>query len=158
MTARRIPPPQKLPFFPAGEKATYQDLLLFENRLKGNAANLRKRKTRYQREHLRILIITLAQLFIVILAQIIIIILFLSSEVFLETQYMTIPYKAVLREVFPDSYSEGIPVQLHPYIAKGLLLVSVTTLLLFFASGLYSEKIGYADRYVTSFYATKKVN
>lgn len=59
---------------------------------------------------------------------------------------MTIPYKLALRKAFPDAYEE-VPVHIHPYIAKGLLLVTVTTLALFFASGLYSEKIGYANRY-----------
>lgn len=50
MTARRTPPPQKVSFSPAGESATYKDLLFFEERLKANAANLRRRKSRYQRE------------------------------------------------------------------------------------------------------------
>ncbi|QRW25703.1 Spo7 domain protein [Rhizoctonia solani] len=40
------------------------------------------------------------------------------------------------------------PLNPHPYIIPGLWLVSVTTLVLFFASGLYSEKISYANRYV----------
>lgn len=60
---------------------------------------------------------------------------------------MTIPYKLALRKAFPDTYGEEVHVHLHPFIAKGLLLVTVTTLALFFASGLYSEKIGYANRY-----------
>lgn len=36
----------------------------------------------------------------------------------------------------------------HPYFASGLLFVLVTALLLFFASGMYAEKIAYANRYV----------
>ncbi|GAB1520492.1 hypothetical protein RhiTH_003569 [Rhizoctonia solani] len=40
------------------------------------------------------------------------------------------------------------PLNPHPYIIPGLWLVSVTTLVLFFASGLYSEKISYANRCV----------
>jgi len=39
-------------------------------------------------------------------------------------------------------------VELHPYFASGLLFVSVTTLVLFFASGMYSEKVAYANQYV----------
>lgn len=50
MIARRTPQPQKGSFSPAGESATYKDLLFFEERLKANAANLKRRKSRYQRE------------------------------------------------------------------------------------------------------------
>lgn len=35
-------------FSPSNDLATYRDLLLFEERLKTNAANLRRRKSRYQ--------------------------------------------------------------------------------------------------------------
>lgn len=36
-------------FYPASDAATYRDLLLFEERLKSNAAVLNRRKHRYQR-------------------------------------------------------------------------------------------------------------
>ena len=39
-------------------------------------------------------------------------------------------------------------IRVHPYITTGLLFVSVSTLLLFFASGMYYEKIAYANKYV----------
>lgn len=147
MTARRTPPPQRVSFSPAGESATYKDLLFFEERLKANAANLRRRKSRYQRKsHLNPLSLQKLSTITVILAQLVISILFLAAEVFLQTEFMSIPYKLALRKAFPDAYGEEMPVHLHPYIAKGLLLVTVTTLALFFASGLYSEKIGYANR------------
>ncbi len=70
----------------------------------------------------------------------------LLSETFLQTSFMALSYKFVLRKSLPHAYSEDFDVQLHPYFAKGLLLVAVTTLILFFASGLYEEKIGYANR------------
>lgn len=39
-------------------------------------------------------------------------------------------------------------VTLHPYVAPGLLFVAVTTLVLFFASGMYYDKIAYANQCV----------
>lgn len=75
-----------------------------------------------------------------------IIIAFLLSEVLLQTNFLAIPYKFVLNKALPDVYTQNTPVQVHPYFASGLLFVSVTTLVLFFASGMYSEKIGYANR------------
>ena len=46
----------------------------------------------------------------------------------------------------PEEIAE---VHVHPYFTLGLLSVSVTTLVLFFASGMYSEKIAYANRSVS---------
>ena len=76
--------------------------------------------------------------------QLLLIIIFLLSEVFLQTRLLSIPYKTVLKKVLPNGYRSNV--RLHPYLTKGMLLVAFTTLVLFFASGLYSEKIGYADR------------
>jgi hypothetical protein len=78
--------------------------------------------------------------------QLLAIIIFLTSEVLLQTQFMSIPYKYMLRKALPEIYTQDSEVHLHPYFATGLLTVAITTLLLFFASGLYSEKIGYANR------------
>ena len=36
------------PFHPQNDSTTYRDLLLFEERLKSNALNLKRRKKRYQ--------------------------------------------------------------------------------------------------------------
>ncbi|KAI0257075.1 hypothetical protein BJV78DRAFT_1160075 [Lactifluus subvellereus] len=119
-------------FFPPNDQATYRDLLLFEERLKTNALILNRRKSRYQ----------------FFLAQLIFAIVFLLSEVLLNTSFLSTPYQHFLRLVLPKSYGPDVEVRLHPYVASGLLFVSVTTLLLFFATGLYSEKIGYANRYV----------
>lgn len=68
------------------------------------------------------------------------------SEVMLRTSFLTIPYKYMLRKALPEIYLMEDEVHLHPYFASGLLTVAVTTLLLFFASGMYAEKIGYANR------------
>ena len=45
-------------------------------------------------------------------------------------------------------------VYMHEWVAQGLLLVAATTLVLFFAGGVYSDKIAYANKYVVeqSFY------
>jgi hypothetical protein len=82
----------------------------------------------------------------VFLAQLIIVIIFLLCEVLLNTSFLAVPYQYFLRRALPSVY--GSHVEVHPptYVASGLLFVSVTTLLLFFATGLYSEKIGYANR------------
>ncbi|KAA1471965.1 hypothetical protein DENSPDRAFT_148486 [Dentipellis sp. KUC8613] len=131
---RRSPlSPSKAPFFPSNDQATYRDLLLFEERLKTNAFQLNKRKSRYQ----------------IFMFQLIAVIIFLLCEVTLQTSFLSVPYRVLLRHTLPELYGPETDVRLHPYVAFGLLLVSVTTLVLFFASGMYSEKIGYANRYVT---------
>ncbi|KAK7449294.1 hypothetical protein VKT23_013437 [Stygiomarasmius scandens] len=160
----RFTPPPKSSFFPPYDAATYRDLLLFEERLKSNAASLQKRKKRYQ----------------LFLFQLLAIIAFLLYEVLAPPQssILAIPYTLLLSNLLPEIYGPGtgyglgywsgwisssvdeedvagnldyydgdlIPV--HPYLTSGLLFVSVTTLVLFFASGMYSEKIGYANKYV----------
>ncbi|KII91549.1 hypothetical protein PLICRDRAFT_38318 [Plicaturopsis crispa FD-325 SS-3] len=127
-------PPSKGTFSPPNDAATYRDLLLFEERLKTNAASLQRRKSRYQ----------------LFLLQLLLVIAFLLSEVLLHTSFLAIPYAAFLRTVLPDIYAgpNAEEVRLHPYFASGLLFVAVTTLVLFFASGMYSEKIAYANQYV----------
>ncbi|KAI0717811.1 hypothetical protein C8T65DRAFT_827875 [Cerioporus squamosus] len=132
-----MPPRPTLPspagsFYPPNDIATHRDLLLFEERLKMNAAALHRRKRRYQLFLLQLLIISA----------------FLLCEVVLQTNMLSYPYKWVLHQVLPDIYPEDADVRVHPYFASGLLFVSVTTLVLFFASGMYSEKISYANRYV----------
>ncbi|KAI0357972.1 hypothetical protein OH77DRAFT_1519253 [Trametes cingulata] len=132
MPPRPSPPTPSGSFYPPNDAATYRDLLLFEERLKTNAASLNRRKRRYQ----------------LFLLQLLIIIAFLLCEVLLQTNFLGVPYKWVLRQVLPDIYTEDTEVRVHPYFASGMLFVSVTTLVLFFASGMYSEKIGYANKYV----------
>ncbi|KAG5635012.1 hypothetical protein H0H81_012729 [Sphagnurus paluster] len=121
-------------FCPPNDVATYRDLLLFEERLKSNAATLQRRKARYQ----------------FFLAQLMLSIVFLLAEVLLppESSLLAMAYGALLHRLLPHIYTTDTRVDVHPYFPSGLLLVSVTTLVLFFASGMYSEKIAYANKYV----------
>ncbi|KAI0926610.1 hypothetical protein AcV7_005502 [Taiwanofungus camphoratus] len=132
MPPRISPKHSQVSFYPSNDPATYRDLLLFQERLKTNAALLNRRKHRYQ----------------LFLAQLLLTIIFLLSEAFLQTNFLSIPYKIVLQKALPDVYQDDTLVQVPPYFASGLLFVAVTTLVLFFASGMYSEKVGYANRYV----------
>lgn len=54
----------------------------------------------------------------------------------------------LLQWLLPEIYTPDVEVTLHPAFASGLLFVSFTTLVLFFASGMYSDKIAYANKYV----------
>ncbi|KAI9569184.1 hypothetical protein HD554DRAFT_621126 [Boletus coccyginus] len=119
-------------FHPPNDPATYRDLLFFEERLKTNAASLQRRKSRYQ----------------LFLLHLVLVIAFLLSEVLLQTSFLDIPYTYFLRRILPDVSGTVISVKPHPYFTSGLLFVAITTLLLFFASGMYSEKIAYSNRYV----------
>ncbi|KAJ6567676.1 hypothetical protein DFH09DRAFT_1363291 [Mycena vulgaris] len=133
MRPRSTPSP-KGGVYPQNDVATYRDLLLFEERLKTTAASLQRRKSRYQ----------------LFLFQLLLVIVFLLAEVLLppDISLLAIPCKLVLRRVLPDIYTEDTEVHIHPYFSSGLLFVSVTTLGLFFASGTYSDKISYANKYV----------
>lgn len=83
----------------------------------------------------------------VFLLQLLIVIAFLLWEVILppQTSLLSIPYRMLLQRLIPDANPNAT---LHPYIASGFLFVSVTTLALVFASGMYAEKIAYANKYV----------
>ena len=48
MPPRLSPSPKNGAFYPSNDPNTYRDLLLFEERLKTNAASLNRRKRRYQ--------------------------------------------------------------------------------------------------------------
>nr|AOR51705.1 sporulation-specific protein spo7 [Phaffia rhodozyma] len=97
-------------FAPSADVASYKDLLLFEERLKQNAALLRSRKRKYE----------------IFLAILVVSILVLVHKSFLQPS----------------------PTPSLHYLHLSLLPVAVVTLLLFFASGMYAERIGYANRYV----------
>ncbi|KIY49685.1 hypothetical protein FISHEDRAFT_40700 [Fistulina hepatica ATCC 64428] len=114
------------------DAATYRDLLLFEERLKSNAANLQQRKAKYQ-----LFLVNLVLVIVLLLAEV----LFLSPD----SSLLVIPYRYVAQRLLPQTYADR-DVTLHSYIAQGLLFVSVTSLVLFFASGMYGEKIGYANK------------
>ncbi|KAF8880785.1 hypothetical protein BD779DRAFT_1547916 [Infundibulicybe gibba] len=117
-------------FCPPNDTSTYRDLLLFEERLKTNAASLQKRKVRYQ----------------LFLGQLLLVIVFLLYEVLAPpaSSLLAVPYTAVLCAL--RLADDGDLVAPNAYGTVGMLFVCVTTLVLFFASGLYSEKIGYANK------------
>ncbi|KAJ7030826.1 hypothetical protein C8F04DRAFT_714126 [Mycena alexandri] len=133
MPPRSTPSPMSS-VYPQNDVATYRDLLLFEERLKTTAASLQRRKSRYQ----------------LFLFQLLLVIAFLLTEVLLppHISLLAIPCKMALQRLLPDIYTEDTKVRIHPYFTTGLLFVSVTTLVLFFASGTYSDKIAYANKYV----------
>lgn len=87
-----------------------------------------------------------ADVYAVFLLHLLIAIAFLLSEVLLQTSFLDIPYANILRKALPDVYGGAENLKPHPYFASGLLFVLVTALLLFFASGMYAEKIAYANR------------
>jgi hypothetical protein len=70
----------------------------------------------------------------VFLASLLLMIALLSSEILLPPSYSFL--------FFPYVHFA----HLHPHVVEGLLFVSVTTLVLFFASGMYQEKIEYANQ------------
>lgn len=72
-------------------------------------------------------------------------VLFLLSEVLLQTNFLAVPCHWLLRLVFDEHRWGDIEHDIHHYLALGLLCVTVTTLCLFFVSGMYSEKIEYAN-------------
>ncbi|KAI5995732.1 hypothetical protein EDC04DRAFT_2801644 [Pisolithus marmoratus] len=119
-------------FHPPNDPATYRDVLLFEERLKTNAASLQRRKSRYQ----------------LFLFNLIVAIMFLLSEVLLQTAFLDIPYTYVLRSAFPDVYEKIMLSNFTPTYPLASCLLLSTALFLFFASGMYAEKIAYANRYV----------
>ncbi|QRW13167.1 Spo7 domain protein [Ceratobasidium sp. AG-Ba] len=168
MPPRSTPPPHNRGGFqPPNDAATFKDLLHFEERLKINAAKLKKRKRRYQRAFCPLAgnnTLMANDPRIVFLAQLVFVILFLTSDVLLDTSFLILPVNLAVPHldekiripflkwwfgqsdwVVPQISTPVIP---HPYVIPGVWLVAVTTLILFFASGLYSEKILYANRYV----------
>ncbi|EPQ25738.1 uncharacterized protein PFL1_06732 [Pseudozyma flocculosa PF-1] len=98
------------PYTPAADANTYRDLLIFEERLKQNAARLEARKNKYES----------------LLAVFVGFIVFLSYHVFIDRK-------------------ESVP--LH-YFILSLLLICLTTLFLFFASGMHAERIRAANKFV----------
>ncbi|EJD42101.1 hypothetical protein AURDEDRAFT_138407 [Auricularia subglabra TFB-10046 SS5] len=108
------------PYYPPADASTYRDLLLFEERLKTNAARLKRTKTRYQS----------------FLALLILVIAVLAAEVLLDLDFLL--FDSTLRRFLPA----------FPYLEIVLLFVAVTTLVLFVATGTYTEKIAYANKYV----------
>lgn len=98
------------PFHPAADAATFRDLLIFEERLKQNAARLQARKRKYE-----ILLFGFVT-FILCLSHLVVI--SPRSSVFLQ------------------------------YSLAAVLMICLTTLFLFFASGMHAERIRSANKFV----------
>ncbi|CAO1619750.1 unnamed protein product [Sympodiomycopsis kandeliae] len=102
-------PPTATP--PTSDGATFRDLLIFEERLKQNAARLLRRKRKYQ-------------------------------------TILTLLCFAILCLSYRVLFHQTSPLLLICYMEQGLLIVCCTTLFLFFASGMYNERIVAANRFV----------
>ncbi|SPO28841.1 uncharacterized protein UTRI_05156_B [Ustilago trichophora] len=98
------------PFYPTADAATFRDLLIFEERLKQNAARLQSRKRKYE----------------ILLFSFVAFILCLSHFVVLS------PRSSVLLQ----------------YSLAAVLMICLTTLFLFFASGMHAERIRSAHKFV----------
>lgn len=98
------------PFHPAADAATFRDLLIFEERLKQNAARLQSRKRKYE----------------ILLFGFVTFILCLSHFVVIS------PRSSVFLQ----------------YSLAAVLMICLTTLFLFFASGMHAERIRSANKFV----------
>ncbi|KAJ4490393.1 hypothetical protein J3R30DRAFT_3421315 [Lentinula aciculospora] len=155
--------------FPPNDSTTYRDLLLFEERLKSTAVSLQKRKQRYQLFLFQLLTVITFLFYEVLVspeASLLAIpytwllqrlgLFPLDLPSIQQHQQHSIGLD-ILAEKFNwdlDNWNElneepsSRKAAIHPYLTTGMLFVSVTTLVLFFASGMYSEKIAYANKYV----------
>lgn len=123
---------------PTNDAATFRDILLFEERLKSTAQVLQQRKQRYQ----------------LFLFQLCATIAFLLSEVMGYTRVLEYPYFGIIKllgqsddGVDRSGQDDTVANGALRILTTGMLFVSVTTLVLFFAGGMYSEKIAYANQY-----------
>lgn len=146
---------------PASDAATYRDLLLFEERLKTNAARLRRRKRKYQCKGYLCGVTRLqSHLAQVLLLQLVFCIFVLASDAVLSTNLLVWPLNRLMRYLpILNAHEDIIP---PPYIIQSAFCIALITLLLFYASGLYAEKIGYANRRVSpgesaGFFNTKPI-
>lgn len=103
-------PSSSVPYYPSADAQTYRDLLIFEERLKQNAARLVKRRKKYQT-------------FLVLLC----------GAIGLFSYYVFVQ---------PSKWQP-----LH-YLNITILLITATMLLLFFASGMYAERITAANKFI----------
>ncbi|SJX64393.1 uncharacterized protein SRS1_15034 [Sporisorium reilianum f. sp. reilianum] len=98
------------PFHPAADAATFRDLLIFEERLKQNAARLQARKRKYEMLLFGFVSFILCLSHLVVVSP--------RSSVFLQ------------------------------YSLAAVLMICLTTLFLFFASGMHAERIRSANKFV----------
>ncbi|ORY35912.1 hypothetical protein BCR39DRAFT_556037 [Naematelia encephala] len=116
-------PAATAPFHPTADTATYRDLLLFEERLKMNAEMLRRRRRRYSEDGVAF------------------------SKGGDEGAFL---YSCLAMLVFTAHRLVLHPPQdlLTVRALQVMLAVVIITLVLFFASGMYEEKIRYAHSYI----------
>ncbi|TKY89076.1 hypothetical protein EX895_001607 [Sporisorium graminicola] len=107
---REVEKEKEEPFHPAADAATFRDLLIFEERLKQNAARLQSRKRKYEMLLFGFVSFILCLSHLVVLSP--------RSSVFLQ------------------------------YSLAAVLMISLTTLFLFFASGMHAERIRSANKFV----------
>lgn len=79
--------------------------------------------------------------------------LILTSDVLLETELLELPVNSMIFYYtlyrYPDTPQSACPhIKVSQYLKTCGLFVLGMTLFLFFASGMYSEKVGYANKYV----------
>ncbi|RSH82195.1 hypothetical protein EHS25_006128 [Saitozyma podzolica] len=122
-------PDPRAPFHPPADTSTYRDLLLFEERLKMNAEMLRRRRRRYSTPR------TVA----------------LCSPLAVRRSQPSLPLVLCPRHGRHGTPTRpGAPQTLLLLRAlQGSLAVVLITLALFFASGMYEEKVRYARSYIT---------
>lgn len=82
---------------------------------------------------------------VVFLAKLLIILVISALDFLFDTRLLISPLNAFLRYIPPPN-GPCKPVTPHPYLAPGTLLIAGTTLFLFYASGMYSEKIALANK------------
>ena len=113
-SARGRPPHREAedeePFHPAADAATFRDLLIFEERLKQNAARLQSRKRKYEMLLFGFVTFILCLSHLVVVSP--------RSSVFVQ------------------------------YSLAAVLMICLTTLFLFFASGMHAERIRSANKFV----------
>ena len=79
----------------------------------------------------------------VLLAHLIFCIVVLASDALFSTSLVTLPINWVLQGLLVDHDPHIV---MSPYVTQSAFLIALTTLVLFYASGLYAEKISYANR------------
>ncbi|KZV81385.1 hypothetical protein EXIGLDRAFT_658323, partial [Exidia glandulosa HHB12029] len=132
------------PFYPPADASTYRDLFLFEERPKANAAKLKRTETRYQGPHP-----PLSSVLSSLIHRPVSAVSWpskSSSSSYSRArscldfiQFMLVrPTGSFLRDFLPT----------FPYLEAVGLFVAVMTLVLFIATGTYTEKISYTNKYV----------
>lgn len=119
-------------FASSPDSQTFRDLLIFEERLKQNAARLLRRKKKYQ-TFLALLLLAIA---------------FFGYQVLFHEHPAPLSRSSLhgMRDRERDWEDEAAKATLLRYFNVSILLVLATMLSLFFASGMYAERITAANK------------